>query len=247
MKTIYTYLKNEVFHPTAFSLFFHPFYFARKGLFENINLLSKHIKGRVLDVGCGSKPYKHLFANIKEYIGMDIRLPGYSHTDQSIDVFYDGKRFPFRQGSFDAVVTFEVLEHVFNPDEFLQEINRVLKKGGHLLVTVPFVWDEHEQPYDYARYTSFGLKSLLEKHHFEIITQKKSMNDMRVIFQLFNGYMYKKISKYKFYKYRYLSLLSNLIFMAPANIIGSILAKITPKNNDLYLDNVTLARKTKNA
>ena len=66
------------------------------------------------------------------------------HADRS----YDGKTFPFSDGEFDAVLTSEVLEHVFNPDEFLSEINRVLRDDGVLLLTVPFVWDEHEQPFD---------------------------------------------------------------------------------------------------
>jgi SAM-dependent methyltransferase len=66
-----------------------------------------------------------------------------------------------------------VLEHVFNPDDFLNEVNRVLKPSGKLLLTVPFVWDEHEQPYDYARYSSFGLRSLLEKHGFSIVKHEK--------------------------------------------------------------------------
>ena len=55
----------------------------------------------------------------------------------------------------------QVLEHVFNPDDFVREIARVLKPGGALLLTVPFVWNEHEQPYDYARYSSFGLRAFL--------------------------------------------------------------------------------------
>lgn len=61
-----------------------------------------------------------------------------------------------------------------------------------LLITVPFVWDEHEQPHDFARYTSFGLRHLLEKSGFEIIEHRKSVCDIRVVFQLLNGYIYKK-------------------------------------------------------
>ena len=66
----------------------------------------------------------------------------------------------------------QVLEHVFNPDEFLLKINRVLKNDGKLLLTVPFVWDEHEQPFDYARYSSFGLKALIEKMVLKLLFTK---------------------------------------------------------------------------
>ena len=67
----------------------------------------------------------------------------------------------------------QVLEHVFNPQEFLGELGRVLARGGRLLLTVPFVWDEHEQPFDYARYSSFGLKALLEQHGFRVLQHRK--------------------------------------------------------------------------
>src|SRR3546814_6951319 len=55
-----------------------------------------------------------------------------------------------------------------------------------LLLTVPFVWDEHEQPYDYARYSTFGLKSLLERNGFNVLTQKKLLADSSILFQLIN-------------------------------------------------------------
>src|SRR3546814_4577495 len=60
-----------------------------------------------------------------------------------------------------------------------------------LLLTVPFVWDEHEQPYDYARYSTFGLKSLLERNGFNVLTQKKLLADSSILFQLINAYMFK--------------------------------------------------------
>ena len=110
-------------------------------------------------------------------------------------------------------------------------------------MTVPFIWDEHEQPFDFARYSSFGIKYLLEQHGFQIVSLQKSINDIRVIFQLINAFLYKKILT----KNPYFNLLLTIIFMSPFNILGEILSLITPKNNDLYLDNIVLARNTKNA
>ena len=135
----------------------------------------------------------------------------------------------------------EVFEHVFNPTQFLLEIHRVLKPSGMLLMTVPFVWDEHEQPYDYALYSSFGLKSIIEKTGFEIVESRKSIDDIRVVFQLLNNYIYKKTIT----RNRYINLLVTLLLMAPFNIIGELLSKTLPKNGDLYLDNVILARRLK--
>ena len=99
--------------------------------------------------------------------------------------------FPFESEQFDSVLCNQVLEHVFNPDFFISEISRVLKPSGKLLLFVPFVWDEHEQPNDYARYSSFALKFMLEKHGFRLISQIKTCADATIIFQLINAYLYK--------------------------------------------------------
>jgi SAM-dependent methyltransferase len=132
-----------------------------------------------------------------------------------------------------------VLEHVFNPDEFLAEIHRILKPEGTLLLTVPFVWDEHKQPIDYARYSSFGLKHMLQKQGFEIVSHIKTSTDVSVIFQLINAYLFKILQT----KNPYFNLILTILLMAPFNIIGIILAKVLPNNQDLYLDNIVLARK----
>ena len=229
-------ISEQNFHPGFLGLFLNPFYFARKGLHENVVALAPSIRGRTLDVGCGSKPYKK-YCNATKYLGLEIK-----GRNEDADYHYDGTVFPFENEQFDSVLTSQVLEHVFNPHQFLSEINRVTKVGGVLLITVPFVWDEHEQPFDYARYSSFGLRYLLQNHGFEIIESRKSMDDIRVIFQMINAYIYKKTvtnsSKLNFFL--------TLTLMAPFNILGEILAAILPRNPDLYLDNVVLARKISN-
>ncbi len=232
---------RQNFFPNFWSIFLNPFYFARLGLYKNIKELSPFISGRVLDVGCGEKPYKDLFW-VDEYIGMDVEQSGHDHKNENVDVFYDGKKFPFKDDSFDSVISNEVLEHVFNPDDHLSEINRVLKIGGKMLLTVPFLWDEHEQPYDYARYSSFGLSHLLKNNGFKIVEQRKSIADIRVIFQMINAYIYKKTLWCRKGIFNYII---SIIINAPFNIIGEIFNLFLPKNNDLYLDNVVIAIKVK--
>lgn len=215
----------------------NPFYFARKGLYENISILSNYIKGDTLDVGCGQKPYEKLF-NSSRYIGLELDTIE-NRKNKRADYFYDGTTFPFQDSEFDSVIANEVFEHVFSPSDFLSEIYRVLKPGGILLITVPFVWDEHEQPHDFARYTSFGLQHLLEKSGFEIIEHRKSVSDIRVVFQLLNGYIYKKTVT----KNGYINMFIAFFLMSPFNIMGELLSKVLPKNEDLYLDNVMLLKK----
>jgi SAM-dependent methyltransferase len=235
-----TILEREQFRPSWLGLFVNPFYIARKGLYKHIADLAPQITGRTLDVGCGHKPYEHLF-NVTSYIGLELDTAD-NRRNKKADFFYDGTEFPFRDGEFDSLVMNQVFEHVFTPDTFLCEVNRVLKADGVLFMTIPFVWDEHEQPHDFARYSSFGLGSLLESHGFEVIELRKSVSDIRVVFQLFNCYLYKKTVSGN----KYINMLLTLVLMAPWNIVGELLAKVLPENDDLYLDNIVLAKKVKN-
>lgn len=236
-------LKNrfvaEQFHPSFIGLFSNPFFIARNGLYNNIRHFGKQIDGKTLDVGCGIKPYEKLFLS-SEYIGLDIEQSGHDHSNSKVDVFYDGKIFPFKNEEFDSIVSFQVFEHVFNPYEFLAELNRVLKMEGNLLLAVPFVWDEHEQPYDYARYSSFGMKHVLRQYGFEIIELKKSVNNFSVIFQLINAYIYKIMSG------NILTKLMSRFFTFPFTLLGLLFSLVLPKNDDLYLDNIILAKKVLN-
>jgi SAM-dependent methyltransferase len=226
-----------MFFPNFFGLIINPFYFARAGLAKSISNFSQVLRGRLLDVGCGSKPYRKLFT-VDEYIGLDIDSEN-SRNLQVADLFYDGKVFPILSCSFDSVLCNQVLEHVFNPDEFLSEIRRVLKPNGKLLLTVPFVWDEHEQPYDYARYSSFGLKSLLEKNGFYVLEHEKIGADVTIIFQLINAYIFKVIQNWP----RLIRLFLTVSLIALFNILGLILGWLLPKNEDLFLDQIILVEK----
>jgi SAM-dependent methyltransferase len=232
---------KEQYQPGTLGLIINPFYFARKELFNGISLISRQVSGKVLDIGCGQKPYAHLFSS-SEYVGLEIDLPE-NRAKGIADVYYKGNNFPLHSKEFDWALCTQVLEHVFNPDEFLSEVSRILKDGGYLFLTVPFVWDEHEQPHDYARYSSFGIKYLLEKHGFEILEHKKTLADVRVLFQLINAFLFKSLAG----RNAYIGLLVTVAFIAPINILGKIIYKLFPENKDFYLDNAVLAKKKKSA
>jgi SAM-dependent methyltransferase len=134
--------------------------------------------------------------NVDEYIGLEINEEGRQNHSHA-DILYDGEVIPLEDKSFDSVFAGEVLEHVFNPDIFLKEANRVMKMNGLFLLSTPFFWEEHGQPYDYARYTSFGLKYILEKNGFEVIKQVKCGNGIEVVFQTISNYIFRKF-KWKY-------------------------------------------------
>jgi SAM-dependent methyltransferase len=118
----------------------------------------------VLDAGAGQAPYRELFAHC-EYQTADWAQS--VHPDaQSADVIASLDALPIPDASFDAVLCTQVLEHVSDPATVLAELNRVLRPGGHLWLTVPLTWPLHEEPFDYFRYTSYGLTSLLERAGF---------------------------------------------------------------------------------
>jgi SAM-dependent methyltransferase len=237
LEKIRFFLKGELFSPGFFGILINPFYFARKGLVKSISEFSNELSGSLLDVGCGTMPYKKLF-NVTKYTGLDLDS---SHARKfcDADFYYDGHTFPFEDGTFNSVLCNQVLEHVFNPDKFLLEINRVVIEGGILLLTVPFVWDEHEQPHDYARYTSFGLHALLIKNGFVILSHRKIGDDFSTICQLINVYLYKICQSWP----KPFRLMFTMTIMASINLIGIILSKVLPKNPDLFLDQIILAKK----
>lgn len=120
-------------------------------------------KGRVIDLGCGTAPYKKDILKVAfEYIGVDWKRS--SHDQSNVNVFTDlSKPLPFPDEYADTVVSFQVMEHLPEPELFLSECNRILKRGGLLFLTVPFMWQVHEAPHDYYRYTRYGLEYLLKK------------------------------------------------------------------------------------
>tara|TARA_B100001059_G_C17822861_1_gene579416 strand:+ start:1298 stop:2026 length:729 start_codon:yes stop_codon:yes gene_type:complete len=232
--------QRESFHPTYFlGIWINPFFIIRMGLLKGVKKISKIFKGgKLLDVGCGSKPYQSLF-KVDSYTGIDIEVSGHDHKRSKIDKFYDGKTIPYEDHQFDYVFSSETFEHVFNLEELLQEINRVLKKGGKLGFTCPFVWDEHEQPYDFARYTSFAIDHLLNKNGFELIKLYKSTNYIETVIQMFSAYIYQHILP----KNKFLKIMLSPIIISPVNIIGILLGKILPRNNNFYHNNIVIAQK----
>jgi SAM-dependent methyltransferase len=225
--------------------FRHPLYFIRKGLYNKIKLYSAELNGRLLDFGCGAKPYRSLFTGVDAYLGVDFAGEGHDHTNENIDVYYDGKTLPFPDASFDSIFSSEVFEHIFNLPEILPELNRVLKPGGRMLLTCPFAWEEHEVPADYARYTRFALQDLLAQHGFQVITLDKNGHFMRALHQLFIVYLNDQwlhrvwfFSRFNLFKKIVRQLLVPLL-----NGLFLLVEPIWPQSNTFYLNTILLVEK----
>lgn len=234
-------IKSAYYSNSRWGMFYNPFYFVRKELYNGIATHASGFKGKLVDLGCGTKPYEHLFENVSSYIGLDIEYSGNKEGKSDVDVYYDGKTFPFESNSIDTLFSSETFEHIFNLPEILDEIQRVLKPGGQLLFTCPFFWPEHEVPFDFARYTSFALQHMLKQKGFSIESETKTGHYLIVLWQARALYLYFLINKIPV-----LSQVFFILFISPCFIIGSLLSYLLPKRlkrQDLFLNHVILAKK----
>lgn len=137
----------------------------------NIRKASRFVKGNVLDVGCGTKPYRSSFS-CKSYTGVDI--PAGEIKDSKYDVAANGNSLPFKDKSFDAAICLEVIEHVQEPGKIIEEIARVLKPNGFIILSAPQIIFVHGEPYDFFRFTEYGLEELVKSCGMRKITGAKT-------------------------------------------------------------------------
>src|SRR5260370_21546139 len=116
---------------------------------------------RVLDVGAGEGRFKSLFAHT-EYVGIDFAQGDPSLDYSKLDVIGRLEPLRFPNVSFDHVISIVVLEHTPDPGRVIEEFRRILKPGGMVHLVVPHMWEEHQRPYDFFRFTSSGIRYLLE-------------------------------------------------------------------------------------
>ncbi len=133
-------------------------YLLKKQIKENAGFVG----GVVLDAGSGGRRYKNFF-DFEKYIALDI------DSKSNPDIIGSVERIPLHDNSVDSIISTQVLEHVSNPRKAVEEFHRVLKRGGHCLVTAPQSSELHEEPNDYFRFTKFGLEKLFEKSGFETV------------------------------------------------------------------------------
>ena len=169
-------------------------------LVRDLKSVAPRTHGRLLDVGCGEKPFEHIFRPyVSEYIGIEY-TPTFAGTrtagrSTKPDVFYDGKVLPFESRSFDTVLSLQVFEHVPEPQLLLNEMARVVKKDGIVLVCVPFSFRLHEEPNDYFRYTPHGLRSMFEAAGLEV-EEIRSQGDLwSVLGHKLNSYLAFRVAR----------------------------------------------------
>src|SRR5262249_21062711 len=140
---------------------------------------------RVLDYGCGGSPYRTLFGKCT-YHRADLA------GGHNLDFEYGPNGLlPAALGGYDCVLSTQVLEHVEDPGVYFNECRRVLRPGGRLVLTTHGSYEDHACPYDYWRWTAFGLQQIVERAGLRINAIKKLTTGPRGILSLSEPELYK--------------------------------------------------------
>ena len=214
--------------------FRNPVQLEKESILLAMQKVSTFAKGNLLDIGCGEKPYAHLFTDkVASYLGTDIDLG----NSKQVDICADSLTLPVKSSSVETVISNQVIEHVKSPEAFLKEITRILKPNGVLIVTAPQLWCLHEKPHDYYRFTRYALELLCETNRLEVVLLEERYGAFAAIAQMFALMVYLPNSQK-----RWRTHLSRLVF-GPAQLAGVMLDKMF-FNSDLTLGYVLVARKS---
>lgn len=131
-----------------------------------INKASPFARGVLLDYGCGGQPYRKVFSPcISQYIGADVVDAGVGLDIELVP----GRPVPLADGSIDTILSTQVLEHVYDFNSYLYDCYRLLVESGRLIITVPMNWRHHEEPFDYWRFSYWGIENSLKNAGFSIL------------------------------------------------------------------------------
>lgn len=131
-----------------------------------------HARGRLIDLGCGTKPYAETFAPyVASHFGVDYGDTSEMHYGAATkaDLMVNGSKTGLPSDSFETILCTQVLEHVFETEDFIAECHRLLAKGGKGIFTIPLLWQLHAEPNDFYRFTSFAIRRLFENQGFRIV------------------------------------------------------------------------------
>jgi SAM-dependent methyltransferase len=153
---------------------------------ELLRVARAHFRGRLADVGCGTKPYAGMVKSlVREHVGIDHAAS--FHDASNVDLFGTAYAIPAADASFDCAMCTAVLEHLEEPEQAVRECRRVLKPGGVAVYTVPFIWHLHEEPRDFYRFTRYGLTHVFTKAGFEVL-ELKALSGFFTTFGTLLGY-----------------------------------------------------------
>jgi len=175
---------RNIFNPTKFIYSF---------LEESIKKYAPLLKGKLIDVGCGKKPFEKLFCNVDSYFGIDL------NKNSKADLICDVLNLEIKSSSADSVLCTQVMEHVKDPEKLIKEISRICKEGALCLLTCPHICRVHGVPYDFFRFTKYGLKYLCEKNNLKIIKIEEIGGFFLTTTYLWDFYLREKLNIFSYF------------------------------------------------
>lgn len=143
--------------------------------------------GVLLDYGCGGQTYRKLLEpKVTRYIGADVATA--ANTKLDIELL-PHQPVPLSNCSVDTILANQTLEHVPDTDFYLQECNRLLRPGGILILSAPMQWRHHEVPYDFFRFTKYGLIEVLTRNGFEVSKMTSTGGVYSLLGQIFLNHL----------------------------------------------------------
>ncbi len=222
----------------------HPQWFVFKEQNFTLERIKPFLCGKVLDIGCADNYLEKLLNEDSQYIGIDYPTTADEMYHTTPTIYGDAHNLSIADSIIDNVALLDVLEHLHTPDKCIKEIQRVLKPNGALCLQVPFMYPIHDAPYDFHRWTIFGLTQLLINHGFEI-ESAYSQGNISETFSLLTNIGLAKISlKLISYTKLFIIMIPIISFLVLfINIVGSLLGRIFSDNSFMPYGYLLICRK----
>lgn len=223
---------------------FHPQWLALGHRRDQAAWIMRNVHGTLIDVGCGDANLRAVLGSSVQYVGIDYPATMALGYSGSPSIFADATHLPIASNSVDAVLLLDVLEHVTDPAGTIAEAARILRPGGLCLIHVPFLYPLHDEPYDYHRWTEYGLTGLMTAHGFNVPEIQSTTSPIETAAALTSIAL--AMSAIDSIRKPSLSILATplLVLMIPiVNILGWALGKLMPFSNFMPFSYRLLARR----
>lgn len=162
--------------------------------------IEQNCSGNFLDCGCGNVPYYGIYKNLVDNITC-IDWAESFHNNPYLDYLVDlnNDKIPSQSDTFDSILLADVLEHLYDPQHAINEISRVLKPNGNVIIVVPFMYWLHEEPHDYFRFTEHALKKMCSNAGLKITKLEQTGGLPDVIIDLFEKAFIKSNKRLKWF------------------------------------------------
>lgn len=231
----------------------HPQFIILRHHYNSLKEAKKYAKGKLIDIGCGNMYAQvALQAQISGYTGVDYPKTKQMYpTNLKPEILAEASNIPVPKESYDTVLMLTVVEHLYKPQEAFNESYRILKKGGNMILTVPFMYPIHDRPHDYYRYTPFALNKMLKESGFKVLVLRPQGSFLEFWLLSLICFCLKSI-KYNLVKsfnpFRIVYTLALFLFCIPlslfSNVIIALTRPIVESSSDFPIYITAIAKKT---